>query len=122
MIVSTKPTRTTSWTTSSASIPLSPPRGRKSGVALKRTPPSPRIRARRLGQVVPDVAEDVLDLATQEDHRDDHGNCDNGNDECVLDQALTVVVAEEALKAHGDPPFSGERRLRSFRPQVGKPY
>src|SRR2546430_15178585 len=50
---------------------------------------------RALGEVVADVAEDVLDLAAEEDHRDDHGDGDDGDDECVFDQALAFVVAQE---------------------------
>jgi len=48
-----------------------------------------------LREVVADVAEDVLDLTPKEDHGDDHGDRDDGNDERVLDQSLTAVVAEE---------------------------
>jgi hypothetical protein len=49
-----------------------------------------------LGQVVADVAEDVLELATKEDHGDDHGDGDNGNDECIFDKPLTFFVTEES--------------------------
>jgi hypothetical protein len=49
----------------------------------------------RLGEVVADVAEDVLQLAAEEDHGDDDRDGDNGNDECVLDQTLAFVVTEE---------------------------
>src|SRR5437868_8565217 len=58
---------------------------------------------RELGEVVADVAEDVLDLAAKEDHRDDHGDGNDGDDECVLDQALAFVVAQECK--HFGPPF-----------------
>jgi hypothetical protein len=105
MIVTTKATRMTSWTASSAWIPH-PSADERAAVAFRRAPPFPRIRLLRLGQVVPDVAEDVLNLPTQEDHGDDHSDGDDSDDECVLDQALTVVLAEEALNTHGHPPFS----------------
>ena len=58
---------------------------------------------RRLGQVVADVAEDVLELTTKEDHGDDDRDGDNGNDECVFDEALTLFVTEES--DHWEPPF-----------------
>src|SRR5438132_11503364 len=62
MIVTTKATRIASWAASSASIPLpySRTKGRRSPSA---TPPSAAFALLSLGQVVPDVAEDVLDLA-----------------------------------------------------------
>jgi hypothetical protein len=77
-------------------------------VAVRRAPRFPRVRALRLGQVVPDVAEDVLELTAQEDHGDDHGDGDDSDDEGVLDQALTVVIAEEALDVHGTPLSQGQ--------------
>src|SRR3990167_3299335 len=46
-----------------------------------------------LGQIVADVAEDVLQLALQEDHGDDDRDGDDGDDECVLHQSLAFVVA-----------------------------
>jgi hypothetical protein len=49
-----------------------------------------------LGQVVADVAEDVLELAAKEDHGHDDGNSDDGNDECIFDEALTLFVTEES--------------------------
>src|SRR5258705_2238432 len=58
---------------------------------------------RRLGQVVADVAEDVLDLTTKEDHGDDDGNRDDSDDECILDEALALFVTEES--DHLEPPF-----------------
>jgi len=51
---------------------------------------------RRLGQVVADVAEDVLELATKEDHGHDDGNGDNGDDECIFDEALTLFLTKES--------------------------
>src|SRR5437016_5633529 len=48
-----------------------------------------------LGEVVADVAEDVLELAAQEDHGDDDRDGNDGNDECVLHKALAFVVTEE---------------------------
>jgi hypothetical protein len=45
-----------------------------------------------LGEVVSDVREDGGDLVPQEQHRDDHGNRDHGDDERVLDQALTFLL------------------------------
>src|SRR5207245_4850218 len=59
---------------------------------------------RRLGEVVADVAEDVRNLAAQEDHRDDNGNGDDGDNECVLDQTLAFVVAQEC-EHFSVPPF-----------------
>src|SRR5438045_6521555 len=52
--------------------------------------------SRALGEVVADVSKDVLDLTAQEDHRDDHGNGDDGDDECVFHEALPALVAHEA--------------------------
>src|SRR3990170_2505501 len=48
-----------------------------------------------LREVVSDVAEDVLDLPLQEDHRDDDRDGDDGDDECVFHQSLAFVVANE---------------------------
>src|SRR6266511_956184 len=48
---------------------------------------------RSLGEVVADVAEDVLDLAPQEDHRDDDGDGDDCDDEGILNEALAFVFA-----------------------------
>ena len=56
-----------------------------------------------LGEVVADVAEDVRNLAAKEDHRDDNGDGDDGDDECVLDQTLAFVVAQECK--HFRSPF-----------------
>ena len=58
---------------------------------------------RRLGQVVADVAEDVLELAAKEDHGHDDGNGDDSDDECIFDEALTLFVTEEAIMS--EPPF-----------------
>src|SRR4029077_9833224 len=124
MIVTTKATRMRSWSASSASIsgpaPLLRTKGRRS--PSRRAPPFPHICALRLGEVVADVAEDVLDLTAEEDHRDDDGDGDDSDDEGILDQALAVILAEEALNAHGRPPFSAQPRRRSFSSQVGKRY
>src|SRR3979490_406801 len=49
-----------------------------------------------LGQVVADVAEDVLELAAEEDHGNDDRNGDNSDDEGVLDEALAIVLTEES--------------------------
>ena len=73
-----------------------------------------------LGEVVADVAEDVLNLTAEEDHGDDDGNGDDSDDEGILDQALAVVLAEEALNAHGDPPFSEQRRRRSYTRELAR--
>src|SRR5207237_2453564 len=78
----------------------------RAAVAFGERRPSPAFARLSLGQVVPDVAEDVLDLAPQEDHGDDHGDGDDRDDEGVLDQALTVVLADEAVNTHRRPPFS----------------
>jgi hypothetical protein len=48
-----------------------------------------------LGEVVADVAKDVLDLASQEDHRDDDGDGDDCDDERVLNEALSFVFTNE---------------------------
>jgi hypothetical protein len=48
-----------------------------------------------LGQVVANVAEDVLQLAAKEDHGHDHGNSDDGNDEGVLDKTLALFLTKE---------------------------
>src|SRR5438552_7205747 len=67
------------------------------------------VRRRSLGEVVPDVAEDVLELTAKEDHGDDDGNGDNGNDEGVLDESLPFVVTEECEHLLR-PPLSLDRR------------
>src|SRR5438105_3734485 len=56
-----------------------------------------------LGEVVADVAEDVLDLTAQEHHGDDDRDGDNGDDESVLDKTLALVVSEE--RQHPGSPF-----------------
>src|SRR2546427_3755165 len=48
-----------------------------------------------LGEVVADVAEDVLKLTAQEDHGDDDSDRDDSDDECVLHETLAFVVTEE---------------------------
>jgi hypothetical protein len=50
-------------------------------------------RVGSLGEVVADVAENVLDLASQEDHRDDDGDGNDCDDEGVLNEALAFVFA-----------------------------
>src|SRR5881397_3992580 len=62
---------------------------------LRRRPVVVFISLRSLGEVVADVAEDVRNLAAKEDHRDDNGDGDDGDDKCVLDQTLAFVVAQE---------------------------
>src|SRR6266850_1230206 len=42
------------------------------------------------------VVADVLELAAKEDHGHDHGDGDNGDDECIFDEALTLFVTEES--------------------------
>ena len=63
------------------------------GGVLRRRPVVVFSSLRSLGEVVADVAEDVRNLAAKEDHRDDNGNGDDGDDECVFDQTLAFVVA-----------------------------
>jgi hypothetical protein len=58
---------------------------------------------RELGEVVADVAKDVLDLAPQEDHRDDDGDGDDCDDERVLNEALSFVLTDECQ--HSSSPF-----------------
>jgi hypothetical protein len=48
-----------------------------------------------LSEVVADVAENVLDLTAEEDHRDDDRDGNNGDDESVFDEALAFVILEE---------------------------
>src|SRR5260221_861096 len=50
----------------------------------------------RVGEYVADVEDYVLELATKEDHGDDDGNGDKGDDEGVLDEALAIVLTEES--------------------------
>src|SRR5438105_5498701 len=57
-----------------------------------------------LGEVVADVAEDVLELTAQEDHGDDDRDGDNSDDECVLHETLAFVVTEEC-EHFQVPPF-----------------
>jgi hypothetical protein len=45
--------------------------------------------ARFLGEVVPDVRELIRQLVPEKDHCDDNRDRDNGDDECVFDQALS---------------------------------
>src|SRR5882672_9323426 len=65
------------------------------GGVLRRRPVVVFSSLRSLGEVVADVAEDVRNLAAKEDHRDDNGDGDDGDDKCVLDQTLAFVVAQE---------------------------
>jgi hypothetical protein len=65
------------------------------GGVLRRRPVVVFSNSRGLGEVVADVAEDVRNLAAKEDHRDDNGDGDDGDDECVFDQTLAFVVAQE---------------------------
>src|SRR2546423_223185 len=58
----------------------------------------------RLGEVVADVAEDVLELTAQEDHGDDDSDGNDSNDECVFHQSLALVVTEEC-EHFQVPPF-----------------
>src|SRR5438309_608656 len=48
-----------------------------------------------LGEVVADVAEDVLKLTAQENHGDDDSDRDDSDDESVLHETLAFVVTEE---------------------------
>src|SRR5262249_12502819 len=70
--------------------------------------------ARRLGQVVPDVAEAVLQLPLQEDHRGESRDRDDSDDERVLNEALSLVVAEErsaeTWHTHAGSPLSSTHR------------
>src|SRR6266478_4022449 len=59
---------------------------------LRRVWPPPAL----LCEVVPDHRELVRQLVPQKDHRDDDRDRDNGNDECVFDQALPGFVADES--------------------------
>jgi len=52
-------------------------------------------RAVELGQVVADVAEDVLDLAAKEDHRDDDGDGDPDADDADLEAENEIPVEVE---------------------------
>jgi hypothetical protein len=71
-------------------------------------------RGGRLREVVADVAEDVLDLVAKEDHRDDDRDRDHRDDQCVLDQALPVVVTDELLKDHDLLLLPSVLRVRSI--------
>jgi hypothetical protein len=53
-----------------------------------------------LREVVADVAEDVRDLIAEEDHRDDDRDGDDRDDECIFDEALAFLFADELLKIH----------------------
>jgi hypothetical protein len=44
---------------------------------------------------VPDVAQDVADLATEEDERDDREDRDESEDQRVLRESLAVLIADE---------------------------
>jgi hypothetical protein len=62
-----------------------------------------------LGEVVADVAEDVLDLTAEEEHCNDDRDRDNGDDESVFDQSLAFVVPKEC-----------EHLYPSFPPEVAR--
>jgi hypothetical protein len=57
-------------------------------------------RGRRLREVVADVAEDVRDLVAKEDHGNDDRDRNDRDDECIFDQALTVLFTGELPKIH----------------------
>src|SRR5688572_4374716 len=115
--VTRNPTRSTFCARRRPSIPLPPLSRLIANVRLKVSSGAPvqgaaRLVSRKcqrvLGEVVADVAEDVLDLVAKEDHRDDDGNGDDSDDECVLDQSLTVVFADEVPEIHTWTPLSTE--------------
>src|SRR5687767_14676780 len=115
--VTRNPTRSTFCARRRPSIPLPPfvsPDRECSLESVERRPRAGRRSTRLqkcqrvLGEVVADVAEDVLDLVAKEDHRDDDGDGDDGNDECVLDKSLAVVFADEVLEIHTWTPLSTE--------------
>jgi len=68
-----------------------------------------------LGQVVTDVAEDVLQLAAKEDHGHDHGDSDNSNDESVLNETLALFLTKE--RNHPEASFP----TRTRQPDAGWP-
>src|SRR5436309_16123986 len=76
------------------------------GGVLRRRPVVVFSSLRCLGEVVADVAEDVRNLAAKEDHRDDNGNGDDGDDECVFEQTLAFVGAQECEHYFGPPVLS----------------
>src|SRR6266705_4760436 len=113
----------TSSTARTASIRC--PLRRRTGRRFE-APPGRRIQQllRCLGEVVADVAEDVRNLAAKEDHRDDNGDGDDGDDKCVLNQTLAFVVAQEC--EHYSVPLSCRSvckpaRLADLR-QLGRSY
>src|SRR5688572_25115808 len=71
-----------------------------------------------LREVVPDIREQVLQLIAKEHHRDDDRDGDNGNDECVFDQPLALVLRK---KAHSAPSGSAaaNRHASGTRPRYG---
>src|SRR2546428_3900438 len=56
-----------------------------------------------LGQVVTDVAEDVLDLAAKEEHGHDDRDRDDGDDESVLNETLALFLTKESQHVSGTP-------------------
>ena len=52
-------------------------------------------RCRLLLDRLPDGAQDLADLATEEDEGDDCEDRDESEDECVFGEALTLLVADE---------------------------
>src|ERR1035437_7319847 len=65
-----------------ARLPIGP--GRVYGHASRRPVPLDRLA---------DGAQDLADLAAQEDEGDDRENRDQGEDQCVLRESLTFLVA-----------------------------
>src|SRR5437773_5536119 len=113
----------TSSTARTASISMSPWKTTRAA-SLRRRPAVIFRCSLELGEVVADIAEDGRNLAAKEDHRDDNGNGDDGDDECVFDQTLAFVVAQECEHYFG-PPFLSisckPARLAVVR-QLGRSY
>ena len=59
---------------------------------------------RSLAQAGVDRAEDLADLAAQHGQDTDDNNCDEHQDQRVLDQTLTILFGEETAK-HCSVPF-----------------
>ena len=59
---------------------------------------------RSLAQAGVDRAEDLADLATQDGQNTDDNNCDQHQDQRVLNQTLTILFGEETAK-HCSVPF-----------------
>jgi hypothetical protein len=62
--------------------------GSRSGNCTKGSNLRALAAARFLGEVVPYVRELIRELVPEKDHRDDDRDRNNGDDECVFDQAL----------------------------------